>query len=171
MGHHITKQTKIEKIEALSPSCKCKKCSHGCTLGSGYFVKGEVEKVAAFLNISLKEMENLTETNDLFNKKMTRPKLLDHPYGKCVFFKEGKCSIHPVKPLQCKIATGCQDYGYKLNQWFMLNYMIDKDDPESIRQFAQYLKTGGETLPGGSLSDFVPNKEILKKILSYEILH
>ena len=42
-------------------------------------------------------------------------------------------------------------------------------DPESIRQFNLYLKNGGKTIPGGELKDLV-KADVLKKILSYEIL-
>ena len=52
----------------------------------------------------------------------------------------------------------------------MLNYFVNKNDPESIRQFAAYLKSGGKTLPGGRLEDFIPDKKKLKKILNYDIL-
>ena len=44
----------------------------------------------------------------------------------------------------------------------------NKDDAESVRQFAIYLKSGGKTLEGAKLENFVPDKERLKKILSFE---
>jgi len=93
------------------------------------------------------------------------------PYGKCIFFdKEVGCRIHEVKPLECKVSMGCKDYGEQLSLWFMLNHFVNKDDAESIRQFATYLKSGGKTLPQAELKDLVPDKVKLKKILSYEIL-
>jgi hypothetical protein len=52
----------------------------------------------------------------------------------------------------------------------MLNYFVNKNDPESIRQFNAHLKSGGKTLPGGELKDFVPDEKKLKKILSFEML-
>jgi len=51
----------------------------------------------------------------------------------------------------------------------MLNHFVNKDDAESIRQFASYLKTGGKTLEGAELKDLVTDKDKLKKILSFEI--
>ena len=109
---------------------------------------------------------------NLFNKTFFKPKLLkkDKPYGKCVFFDGNKCTIHPVKPLQCKTSINCKEYGEKLAKWFMLNHIIDVDDPESVRQYASYLKTGGKKLPGASLEELVPDKDRLKKILNFEIL-
>ena len=52
----------------------------------------------------------------------------------------------------------------------MLNHFVNKDDPESVRQYASYLKTGGKTLEGAGLNDLVPDKEKLRKILSLDIL-
>lgn len=52
----------------------------------------------------------------------------------------------------------------------MLNYLVNKDDPESIRQYSTYLKSGGKTIEGGKLEELVPDKEKLKKILSFEQL-
>ncbi|MEK0322612.1 MAG: hypothetical protein QQN47_07550, partial [Nitrosopumilus sp.] len=100
------------------------------------------------------------------------PRILrkDKPYGKCVFFdKELGCKIHEAKPLECKVAMGCKDYGEELSIWFMLNHFVNKDDAESVRQYASYLKTDGKTLEGASLKELVPDKNKLKKILKFEI--
>ena len=52
----------------------------------------------------------------------------------------------------------------------MANFAVNKDDAESVRQFAQYIKSGGKLIPGASSQELVPDKEKLKKILNYEIL-
>jgi len=65
---------------------------------------------------------------------------------------------------------GCKDYGEDAMIWFMLNYLIDKQDPEAIRQYAQYLETGGKKIPGGELKEIIADTTKLKKILSYETL-
>ena len=113
------------------------------------------------------------EEVEKFNTKRFRPKILrkDKPYGKCIFFDEDiGCKVHEAKPLECKISMGCKSYGEKLSWWFMLNNFVNKDDPESVRQYASYLKTGGKTLEGAGLNDLVPDKEKLRKILSLDIL-
>ncbi|MBU0707001.1 hypothetical protein KKG41_01380, partial [Patescibacteria group bacterium] len=102
-----------------------------------------------------------------------RPKILrkGKPYGKCVFFdKEVGCRVHEVKPLECKVTMGCKDYGEQLSLWFMLNHFVNENEPESVRQFAIYLKSGGKTLLGAELEDLIPDKEKLKKILSFEMI-
>jgi Fe-S-cluster containining protein len=170
----IKKNTDLKEILKLTDDCKCKACESGCHFGSGILVEGEEKRISEFLGISEEELKKkfLEETEE-FNKKFLRPKLerSNKPYGPCVFFDEKKkCTIHSVKPLQCRLSMSCKPYGEDLMIWFMLNYVVDKGDPESIRQFASYLSSGGKTLEGGKLDDFVPDKEKLKKILSFEVL-
>ena len=112
------------------------------------------------------------EKVELFNTTLHKPKLVkknNKPYGTCVFFDGKGCAVHEVKPLGCKVGN-CKEHGENLYLWFMLNHIIDNNDPEAIRQFASYLQTGGKTLEGGQLKDLVKDKERLKKILSYGIL-
>ena len=49
-----------------------------------------------------------------------------------------------------------------------MNHVVDKDDPEAIRQWAQFLKNN-DPIPGGHLEERVPDKEKLRKIMNYEI--
>jgi len=145
----------------------------GCRHGSGALAEGEVEKLAEFLGISEEVLKKeFLEEIEKFNTKLLRPKIIrdGKPYGKCIFFDEQLgCKIHEAKPLECKIAMGCKPYGEELALWFMLNHFVDKDDAESIRQYVSYLKIGGKTLKGGKLEELFPDKEKLRKILSYKI--
>jgi len=170
----IKKNTPLKEILKLVHDCKCKACETGCNFGSGILLKGEEKKISELLNINEEELKKkyLEETEE-FNKKFLRPKLKreEKPYGPCIFFdNQNKCIIHPAKPLQCTLSMSCKPYGEDLMLWFMLNNIIDKDDPESIRQFSSYLKTGGKTLQGGQLNDFVPDEKRLSEILSFKIL-
>lgn len=170
----IKKNTPLREILKLVNDCDCKECESGCNFGSGIFIGREKERAAKFLGISEEELKKkyLEETEE-FNKKFLRPRIKrgEKPYGHCIFFhKKKKCTIHNTKPMQCRLSMSCKPYGEDLMVWFMLNYFIDKDDPESIRQFASYLKSGGKTLEGGQLNDFVPDNDKLKKILEFKIL-
>ena len=105
---------------------------------------------------------------------MLRPKILrgkNSPFGRCTFYdeKEG-CKVHEAKPLECKTSMGCRDYGEELSIWFMLNNTVNENDAESVRQYSQYIKSGGKVIEGAKLEEIVPDKEKLSKILSYEIL-
>ena len=150
----------------------CMQCAHCCSHGSGFLINDEAKKIAEFLKITEKELkEKYLEEKELYNTKLSRPRLITEgkPYGKCVFLNEKKCSIHKVKPFQCRVGN-CNENGEQLSQWFMLNYLVNKDNPESIRQYSAYLSSGGKTIPGGKLEELVPDKEKLKKILSFEKL-
>lgn len=156
----------------LGGECKCKHCTNGCKFGSGIFKKDEEKKLAKHLNISEKELfENYLEEVDLFNTKLFKPKVIkkDKPYGKCIFFDEETelCQVYPVRPLLCKVATG-HEHGEHMYSWFMLNHLVNTEDPESIRQYATYLKFK-KTIHGGKLHELIKDKDKLKKILSYEI--
>ncbi len=164
----IKRNTSLKTI--LKIGSVCQRRNHCCKFGSGSLVGDDLKKIADFLGMSGGELKKkyLVE-KELFNTKFLRPKLKsDKPYGKCVFFDNG-CKIHSVKPLQCKVGN-CGENGEDLGIWFMLNYRVDKNDPESIRQYADYLKSGGRTIPGGKLEELVPDKDELKKILSFEKL-
>ena len=98
-----------------------------------------------------------------------RSEKTDKNYGPCIFLDERKgCLIHEVKPLECRIGS-CEKHGQEISIWFMLNYLVNPKDPESIRQYAMYLKTQ-PTIPGGRLEEIIPDDKRLKRILSFDIL-
>ena len=166
----ITAKTPLNKILELGSVCS--QNNNCCKHGSGFLVEGDAERIAKFLKITdAKLKKDYLEEKEQFNKKLFRPKLITKgkPFGKCIFFKRNGCSIHVVKPLQCRTGS-CSPYGEELSAWFLLNYILDKDDPESIRKYAIYIKSGGKVIAGGKLEEIIPDKEKLKKILNYSIL-
>jgi len=167
----LTKSTSLNEVLSLGSGCK--RCGHCCSYGSGALLDEDIPKIAAFLKITEKELkEKYLEDIEKFNTKRLRPKIIrqkGRPHGKCVFLKtDNMCSIHTVKPVECRIGN-CSDYGEKLSIWFTLNYFVDHDDPESVRQWAAYLKTH-PTIYGGNITDLVPDKERLRKMLNYSEL-
>ena len=175
MTNLINKNTPLKEVLKLATPCRCNSCNHGCKYGSSSLAGDDSKKISAFLEISEEELKKgFLEEVELFNKKILRPKIVrekNKTYGQCVFYDEQNgCTIHEAKPLECKTSIQCRDYGKDLSVWFMVNYVVDANDPESIRQFAQYIKSGGKLIPGASLEEIVPDKEKLRKILSYEIL-
>ena len=171
---NLTKNTPVNEVLKLTHPCKCEACTVGCRHGSGFLVEEDIEKIAKFLEITEDVLKKeFLEEVEKFNTKKYRPRILrkEKQYGRCIFFdREIGCKIHEVKPLECKVAMGCKSYGEQLSLWFMLNHFVNEKDPESVRQFATYLKSGGKTLPGGNLEELVPDKEKLRKILQYEML-
>lgn len=147
----IKKSTPLKDVLSMASPCSCGSCNHGCRMGSGWLIDSDMLKIAKFLNISEDILrKEYLEPHMILNKRMYRPRLLRKeglPYGPCIFFKGEKCSIHPVKPMECKIAMPCKDYGEQMTLWFMLNYILDEEDPKSVEEFESYLKSGGKTLP------------------------
>jgi Fe-S-cluster containining protein len=143
-------------------------------MSSGFLAEHDIGSISKFLHLSKDELKkHHLEKVNMYNKDVWRPKLErkdNKPYGKCTFFQKGVgCKIHPVKPLHCKIAMNCKEYGEQLNTWFYLNHVVDETDPEAIRQWAVYLETH-PTIPGGTVEEMVPDKETRIRILNYDIL-
>jgi Fe-S-cluster containining protein len=170
----IKKKTTQKRILEMTPACGCDACSKACEYSSGFLAENDLQKLAKFLHLSIDDVKNKhLEKVHIYNKSMLRPKLEKKkgmPHGKCTFYEKGVgCKIHPAKPLHCKIAMNCKEYGEQLNTWFYLNHVVDDTDPEAIRQWAVFLETH-PTIPGGTLQDMVPDPEKLKDILSYKLL-
>ena len=168
----ITAQTPLREILEIAKPCSCDSCKNGCRYGSGYLIEEDIEKIAKFLKISKEELkQKYLEESEKFNTKRLKPKLIKEkkPYGKCIFFDEEKlCTIHEAKPLHCRVAM-CGEIGEQLSDWFTINYFVNKNDPESIRQWAAHLKLN-KTIEGGDIKDIVKDSKLLKKMLSYELL-
>jgi Fe-S-cluster containining protein len=167
----ITKDTSVREIKELGKNCDM--CGNCCIHGAGFLIEEDIPKIAKLLNVSEKELkEKYLEETEMFNTKAWKPKTKKNgkPFGPCMFYdkKEG-CKIHIAKPFQCKIMN-CNPYAEQMIQWFYLKYLVNPDDPESIRQWASYLKHREWVIEGGNLSDLVPDRKKLKKILSYGVL-
>lgn len=167
----ITKDTPEYEIRKLGE--KCDQCGKCCSFGSGFMLESEIPRIANFLNIPKDEfIKDFLEETEIFHTKIfkIRPyKPKDKPYGPCMLLDDDKCKIHDVKPLHCSIGN-CTEHGDDLHTWFILNYCLNIYDPESVRQYASYLETGGRILEGAELDKLFPNKEKLKRILDYEVM-
>lgn len=107
--------------------CQCEKCLNACKSKPGWFLPNEVEKVATYLNLSLAELfktklgidwwesydnpEDEEDDQDIFiltpaittmNAGSEYPA---NPKGKCIFLKDNLCSIHQVKPFECRLMN------------------------------------------------------------------
>lgn len=91
--------------------CKCKICTEAC-VRPAHLETGQDWWISKFLKISIEELTKkyLDETPvaviGIKGKKLViralRPKIVN---GWCVFFKNGLCTIHKVKPFGCKYAN------------------------------------------------------------------
>ena len=169
----VTKDTPEEMIVQHAGTCPvsndCKSCGKCCQYGTGHLIDSDMPKIAAFLGITEEELkEKYLEQVEKFHKILWKPKTTKKPFGPCVFYKDGQgCGIHEVKPKQC-LTGSWNNESDQLVQWFYLNYAVEVDDPESIRQWASYLEFNPEVIVGGTLEELVPDKEKLKEILGRE---
>ena len=162
----ITKTTQLKEILKIGEDCS--KCGNCCSHGTGFLSGDDLKNIAGMLNMSEEEVkQEYLEEVEHFNKILLRPKTQSKPYGRCIFLKDNLCKIHEVKPLQCKIGNCGSD---ELSAWFLLNCVLDVDDPEAIRQYKIYLESGGKEISGGRLQELVPDKDELKKIISFQKL-
>lgn len=164
----LAKNTPLRTVKEMGEECGM--CGHCCGYGAGMLVKEDVPKIAKYIGISEEKLkERYLDEVEMFNTKTWRPKVLKgkKPYGPCIFYdRKTGCSIHIVKPLQCLI-TNCNPNAEQAIQWLYLNYFVNANDPESIRQWASYLNQKEWVIEGGNLRDLVPDEKTLKKILSY----
>ena len=104
----------------MKKECACGSCQNACKNTPGWFRPGEAEKVAAFLGMPLDQLfkEKLGVnwwSGDLafvlapaVTSMQPGQEFRYDPRGTCVFFQDGKCSIHEVKPFECA-DTMCGD--------------------------------------------------------------
>ncbi|MDF2577353.1 MAG: hypothetical protein K0S74_837 [Chlamydiales bacterium] len=84
---------------------KCTQCGRCCTGSPGYvwLTEEEMQAMAKYLDMSLTQF-----TQRYVRKVNGRFSLLEYAnqeeWGKydCVFLKDNRCSIHPVRPKQCR---------------------------------------------------------------------
>jgi Fe-S-cluster containining protein len=113
MTDKITEATKDE-------ACECITCSGACTHKPGWFMPGEVAEAAKFLGMEPQAFFDKYLAVDFFEGGyedevpdtvfVLAPALVGeeggmYPYeprGTCVFYKDGKCGIHAVKPFECR---------------------------------------------------------------------
>ncbi|MBE7437509.1 MAG: YkgJ family cysteine cluster protein [Spirochaetales bacterium] len=97
----------IPSLEQLTATLRGKEFHFRCTAcglccdgqGDVFFSRTELAKIARFLNKSKKDWQELK----LALIQGVRKGLFVHSAGSaCIFLKNNKCSIYPVRPLQCR---------------------------------------------------------------------
>lgn len=77
-------------------------CQPGCTrccetVGYVYFTDDDIVRAAEFVGLTAAEFERRYIYRTRYLRRMLKPER-----GQCHFLKDGGCSIHPVKPVQCR---------------------------------------------------------------------
>ncbi len=100
----------------MSQECKCIKCADSCTYKPGWFLPDEIREAAEYLSLSEKEFFDKYLGVDWYENSsddtfVLAPAIIEmypgeeypaNPRGQCVFFNNGLCDIHSVKPYECK---------------------------------------------------------------------
>lgn len=113
--------------------CTCPECIECCKHRPGWFKPGEAEKAAAYLGLSLPDFFKKYLVVDFWLRmegdiNLLIPKQVEQEGGRklsysdafhladCIFLsKDNRCTIHAVKPSECKMAMGCSDP--KVDNW------------------------------------------------------
>ena len=92
-------------------------CQPGCTnccqqKGFVYLTEADLRRIAQFLGMPVAEFERryVYRTKNLLRLRMPR-------HTQCHFLLEGGCSIHPVKPTQCRIFPFWPEMVGDKKQW------------------------------------------------------
>jgi Fe-S-cluster containining protein len=128
-GKSLAGTIKLEELKEKTGDCACERCVNACAHQPGWFGPGEAERAASFLEIPFDEFKEKFLVKDHCDNHAAE----DAPYvyaprkvgvdrpgfirragseqriqGKCVFLENSRCSIHPVKPYECREAYACQ---------------------------------------------------------------
>lgn len=121
-------------------SCSCTECKDLCKRIPGWFkAPKEVKETAKFFNLSPKEFFNkylvvgmwhgwgyTNEENtegELEDINILAPSTITYTSGRvsmflkkdtCIFYKEGRCEIHEVKPFECGMHKACDEENTKV---------------------------------------------------------
>jgi len=98
--------------------CQCNVCKKACVYCPGWFLPGEAEKAAEYLDIPLQDFfDNYLGVNwwggskpifvlaPALTGKETGMEYPEDPRGQCIFYKDELCSIHLVKPYECAMLV------------------------------------------------------------------
>ncbi len=77
-------------------------CQPGCTKccevsGWVYLTEEDLQRAAAFVGLTTAEFESRYVYRTRHQRRLRKP-----PGAQCHFLVDGGCSIHPVKPVQCR---------------------------------------------------------------------
>lgn len=119
---------------------RCTDCGACCTGAPGRvrISEEELQAISDFRNQTLQDL-CAAVTRTVNGERLLKEKV----NGDCVFFEQGRCSIHPVKPTQCRL------YPF----WF-----------RNVRSEAAWARTCAEC-PGIGEGDWVSPEEIERQVL------
>lgn len=121
----------IDEIDSVERSvCDCKKCQAGCETAPAACGPGDIDKIAEYWGVNRQSL--LVNNFELSEGAIVRTPAGDMKVpgivpqrkstnGSCIFFANGKCTIHPVSPYGCRNFRICEDES-KLETQREMNY-------------------------------------------------
>lgn len=105
-------------METVAEDCQCEDCRGACEYKPGWFMPDQIPKLLEHFKAS--SVQELVDDHDFAIdyyeaypndidilapntvKNKGWPRYPENPKGTCVFLQDGKCSIHDVKPYECR---------------------------------------------------------------------
>jgi uncharacterized protein len=92
-------------------------CQSGCTAcceqnGFVYLTEADLLRAAEFLGISAAEFERRYVYRSRYQMRLKVPR-----QASCHFLRDGGCSIHPAKPMQCRTFPFWPDLVESRSEW------------------------------------------------------
>ncbi len=92
----------------MSRPCQCPECQSLCRNEPGWFLPEEVARAADFLGLDPASFHRQYLAEHPVGEKVILAPRFDARERRCVFFREGLCAIHEVKPYECSKVYGCE---------------------------------------------------------------
>lgn len=83
-------------------------------------------------NQELKQIKDITKSDNFFIKVDDNLFNLKNYTGKCIFYKNGKCSIYQNRPTDCKLFPF--DIIKKNSRYYLILYLLDCYDYDNIKK-------------------------------------
>ena len=96
--------------------CDCDQCKAVCHSKPGELAPGDIDRISGFLGVEVtpefisKNFRAADGINTVRKgEEVSIPTIVpaQRPNGDCVFFAQGKCTIHPVSPFGCSRFNAC----------------------------------------------------------------
>lgn len=114
-------------MSEVTKDCSCNSCVNACKAQPGWFAPGEAERAAQFLEMPWEEFQKLIIKDTCSDRwannapyvwaprkigvdspgSEIRESYKQRTEGPCAFLVNNKCSIHPVKPYECRRTLVC----------------------------------------------------------------
>lgn len=88
--------------------CDCEKCRALCSNEPGWFIPEEISVAADYLGMAEGDFIHTFLEEHIEKGIVVLSPKMDKSKGACVFFENGLCRIHPIKPYECRKVYGCE---------------------------------------------------------------